>query len=60
MKMRTKFRLGQTIVWKNKYGICKGIVVGLHDDFIKVKETSLGICFGGVNRIKFEDVIARV
>lgn len=58
--MRTRFQLNQIIIWKNKYGICKGKVVGLHDDFVKVKEMSLGVCFDHIFRVNFEDVIARV
>lgn len=57
--MRTKFQLGQIIIWKGKRGIYKGEVIGLHDDFIKVKEMSLGAYFY-TYRVKFEDVIGDV
>lgn len=58
--MRTRFQLKQIIIWKGKRGIYKGKVVGLHDDFVFVKEMSLGVCFDKIYRVKFEDVIARV
>lgn len=37
--MRSKFFLEQRLYYKSKYGfgIIKGTVVGLHDDFLKVK-----------------------
>ena len=62
--MRTRFELDQTVVWKNKYGIFKGRVVGLHDDFIFIRGiivTPNGMKLPGETyRVEFEDVIARV
>ncbi len=62
--MRTRFELNQTIVWKGKHGIYKGKVVGLHDDFVFVREqivTNSGMKLPGMTyRVDFEDVIARV
>ena len=64
MQMRTRFELDQTVVWKNKHGIFKGRVVGLHDDFILIRETIVtpsGMKLPGETyRVEFEDVIARV
>jgi len=64
MQMRTRFQLKQVIIWKGKHGIYKGKVVGLHDDFVLVKEiivTGSGMKLpGSVYRVDFEDVIARV
>lgn len=54
--MRTKFQLGQIVVWKSKHGIFKGVVIGLHDDFIRVKD-SRGLEYFYVYRVKFEDII---
>ena len=65
MQMRTRFKLKQTVVWKGKHGIYKGKVVGLHDDFVFVRETIVtpisGIRLpGAVYRVEFEDIVARV
>ncbi len=64
MQMRTRFELNQIVVWKGKRGIYKGRVVGLHDDFVFIREiiiTSGGIRLPGIiYRVEFEDVIARV
>ena len=70
MKMRTRFQLNQTIVWKGKnhntqHRIYKGKVVGLHDDFVFIREilvSSDGVLKipGNTYRVDFEDVIARV
>ncbi|KKM26820.1 hypothetical protein LCGC14_1580940 [marine sediment metagenome] len=65
MQMRTRFELNQVVVWKNKYGIFKGRVVGLRDDFIFIRETIVtpgGMKLTGktVYRVEFEDIIARV
>ena len=66
MKMRTRFELNQTVVWKGKSGLYKGKVVGLHDDFVFVKEhvvtTVLDVVIKTpiIYRVDFEDVIARV
>ena len=64
MQMRTRFELSQIVVWKGKRGIYKGRVVGLHDDFVFIREiiiTSMGIRLPGIIfRVEFEDVIARV
>ena len=64
MQMRTRFKLNQIVVWKGKHGIYKGKVVGLHDDFVFIKETivtKLGIKLpGAVYRVEFEDIVARV
>ena len=63
-QMRTKFRLNQRVIYKSKHGIYKGRVVGLHDDFVFIREiiiTSGGIRLPGIiYRVEFEDVIARV
>jgi len=64
MQMRTRFQLNQTVIFKGKHGIYKGRVVGLHDDFIFVRE--IIVSAGGVKlpgmiyRIEFENIIARV
>ncbi len=64
--MRTRFQLKQVIIWKGKHGIYKGKIVGLHDDYIFVREivlTSSGgksRIPGAVYHVDFEDVIARV
>ena len=63
--MRTRFQLNQVIIWKGKHGIYKGKVVGLHDDFIFVREVIVAssgtkIFPGSIYRVDFEDVIARV
>ena len=50
--MRTRFQLKQTVVWKGKHGIYKGIVVGLHDDFVWIR-----LHKGPIYRISFEDII---
>ena len=64
MQMRTRFELNQIVVWKGKHGIYKGKVVGLHDDFVFIREIivlSSGTKVPGViYRVEFEDVIARV
>ena len=53
--MRTRFQLWQIVVYKGKHGIFKGKVVGLHDDFVWIKDIQ------GyeqvIYRIKFEDII---
>ena len=55
MKMRTRFQLRQKVVYKSKRGIYKGTVVGLHDDFVWIKDVQ------GydevIYRVKFEDII---
>jgi len=56
LKMRTRFQLGQKVVYKGKHGIYKGEVVGLHDDFIRVKDTK-GLEHFYVYRVKFEDIV---
>ncbi len=64
MQMRTRFSLNQTVVWKGKHGIYKGRVVGLHDDFVFIREiivTPSGMKMPGVTyRVEFEDVIGKV
>lgn len=64
MQMRTRFQLSQEVIWKGKRGIYKGRVVGLHDDFIFIREiltTNYGVKLPGMTyRVQFEDVIARV
>ena len=65
MQMRTRFELDQTVVWKNKHGIFKGRVVGLHDDFILIRETivtpsGMKLHAKAICQVNFEDVIARV
>ena len=65
MQMRTRFELNQIVVWKGKHGIYKGRVVGLHDDFVFIREIIVlpsGMKLPGkiVYRVEFEDVIARV
>ena len=65
MQMRTRFELNQTVVWKNKYGIFKGRVVGLHDDFIFIRETivtpnGMKLHSKAICQVNFEDAIARV
>ena len=64
MQMRTRFELNQTVIWKGKHGIYKGRVVGLHDDFVFVKEiivTNFGMDLPGIiYRVEFENVIGRV
>ena len=52
-------------MWKGKHGIYKGKVVGLHDDFVFVKETivtasGMKLLSGMIYRVEFEDIIARV
>lgn len=64
MQMRTRFKLDQVVIWKGKHGMYKGRVVGLHDDFVFIREIivlSSGMKLPGtVYRVEFEDVIARV
>ena len=64
MQMRTRFSLNQTVIWKGKRGIYKGRIVGLHDDFVFIREiivTPSGMKMPGmVYRVEFEDVIGRV
>ena len=64
MQMRTRFELNQIVIWKGKHGIYKGRVVGLHDDFVFIREiivTSEGVRLPGmIYRVEFENVIARV
>ena len=64
MQMRTRFELNQIVVWKGKHGIYKGRVVGLHDDFVFIREIIVlpsGMKLPGETyRVEFEDVIARV
>ncbi len=64
MQMRTRFELKQIVVWKDKqHEIYKGKVVGLHDDFVFIRETVItsgGTLPGLIYRVEFEDVIARV
>ena len=63
-QMRTRFKLDQVVIWKGKHGMYKGRVVGLHDDFVFIREiivTNFGMKLPGtVYRVEFEDVIARV
>ena len=64
MQMRTRFKLKQIVVWKAKHGIYKGKVVGLHDDFVFIRETIVtasGMKLPGATyRVEFEDIVARV
>ncbi|KKN22414.1 hypothetical protein LCGC14_0915380 [marine sediment metagenome] len=65
MQMRTRFELNQAVIWKGKHGIYKGKVVGLHDDFVFIREiiitpSGMKLLSGMVYRVEFEDVIARV
>ena len=63
MKMRTQYKLGQVVIWKGSSGVYRGKVVGLHDDFIKVKEiwwdTEYKVMAMSemVYRIRFENII---
>ena len=56
-KMRTRFRLGQVVTYKSKHGIHKGEVVGLHDDFVRVKDITIKQDHFFVYRVAFEDII---
>ncbi len=62
--MRTRFQLNQIVIWKGKYEIYRGRVVGLHDDFILIRGiiiTSGGVKLpGSIYRVQFEDVIGEV
>ena len=62
--MRTRFKLAQVVIWKGKHGMYKGRVVGLHDDFVFIREIIVlagGMKMPGtVYQVEFEDVIARV
>ena len=60
MQMRTRFQLDQSVIYKSKHGIYKGRVVGLHDDFIFIREIMMTASPGETCRVEFEDVIARV
>lgn len=56
-QMRTRFQLGQIIRYKNHHNsICLGKIIGLHDDYIRVKDLK-GQAYFYVYKIKFEDVI---
>lgn len=53
--MRSKYNLGNALFFRTKYnfGITKGTVCGLHDDFVKVliEDETVAI-------VKFEDVLS--
>ena len=56
-QMRTRFQLGQVIRYKNNHDvICLGKIIGLHDDYIKVKDLK-GLEHFFIYHINFEDVI---
>ena len=56
-QMRTRFQLGRTITYKDKNGsICAGLIIGLHDDHIKVKDLK-GLKHFYIYHVSFEDVI---
>ncbi len=63
-QMRTRFELDKIVIWKGEYGIYKGRVAGLHDDFVFIREiiiTSGGVKLpGSIYRVQFEDVIGEV
>ena len=58
MQMRTRFQLDQSVIYKSKHGIHKGKVVGLHDDFIFIKDIQGYDTV--IYRVKFEDIIGKV
>ena len=53
--MRTRFQLNQAVVYKSKHGIYKGKVVGLHDDFVWIKDIQGYDAV--IYRVRFEDII---
>ncbi len=63
-QMRTRFELDKIVIWKGEYGIYKGRVVGLHDDFVFIREIIIlpsGMKMPGTTyRVQFEDVIGEV
>ena len=53
--MRTKFQLDQRVIYKSKHGIYKGKVVGLHDDFVWIKD--IQGYDNVIYRVRFEDIV---
>ncbi len=53
--MRSKYNLGNSLFFRAKYnfGICKGFIVGLHDDFVRVQ-----INDDSIVTVKFADVLS--
>lgn len=53
--MRSKYSLGNALFFRTKYnfGICKGFICGLHDDFVRVQVND-----DSVVTVKFEDVLS--
>ena len=59
LKMRTRFQLRQVVRYKNKHDvICIGLIIGLHDDYIRVKDVK-DLKHFYVYRVNFEDVIGQ-
>ena len=56
-KMRTRFQLGQIVVWKDKDNVHKGEIVGLHDDFIVIRKNILIFSTNTTHRVRFEDIV---
>lgn len=58
--MRSKYSLGVSVYYKANYGygISKGNIVGLHDDFIRVRPEKLLDGEGYTITVKFEDVLS--